>query len=214
MKPLHWRQNVGLSALFCKHCPHVGYAQGMRVAVLLENRPEYFVIFAALNKIGASIVPINPDLRATELEYLIGHSEPALIIAITARHEELRSAAAAAKVDLAVMTSSDSPSAPRDNAVVAENLSGDAREAAVLYTSGTTGDPKGCVLPNAYFLLAGRWYAELDGIANLSTDGERMITPLPVFHMNAMAYSFMAMVEVGGCLIALDRFHPRSWWAD
>jgi acyl-CoA synthetase (AMP-forming)/AMP-acid ligase II len=41
-----------------------------------------------------------------------------------------------------------------------------------------------------------------------------MITPLPIFHMNAMAYSFMAMVTVGGCLTALDRFHPRSWWAD
>ncbi len=41
-----------------------------------------------------------------------------------------------------------------------------------------------------------------------------MITPLPVFHMNAMAYSFMAMVTVGGCLIVLDRFHPKTWWSD
>jgi acyl-CoA synthetase (AMP-forming)/AMP-acid ligase II len=39
-----------------------------------------------------------------------------------------------------------------------------------------------------------------------------MITPLPIFHMNAMAYSFMAMVAVGGCLTVLDRFHPSSWW--
>jgi acyl-CoA synthetase (AMP-forming)/AMP-acid ligase II len=39
-----------------------------------------------------------------------------------------------------------------------------------------------------------------------------MLTPLPLFHMNAMACSLMAMVSVGGCLILLDRFHPRSWW--
>ena len=39
-----------------------------------------------------------------------------------------------------------------------------------------------------------------------------MITPLPMFHMNAMACSLMAMVTVGGCLTVLDRFHPRSWW--
>jgi len=39
-----------------------------------------------------------------------------------------------------------------------------------------------------------------------------MLTPLPMFHMNAMAYSAMAMVATGGCLIALDRFHPRTWW--
>ena len=88
------------------------------------------------------------------------------------------------------------------------------RETAVLYTSGTTGKPKGCVLANAYFLEVGRWYSTLGGIVSLNLDGERMITPLPIFHMNAMAYSFMAMVTVGGCLTALDRFHPRSWWQD
>ncbi len=41
---------------------------------------------------------------------------------------------------------------------------------------------------------------------------ERMLTPLPLFHMNALAYSAMAMLRTGGCLIPLDRFHPRSWW--
>ena len=191
-----------------------GYGEGMRVAVLLENRPEFFEIFAALNRIGASIVPVNPDLRAAELEYLIGHAEPALIIALPSRHDELREACRQAGVAAAVVDSADRPSPPRPNAVVAENKRGDAREAAVLYTSGTTGNPKGCVLPNAYFLLAGRWYAELGGMASLSEDGERMITALPIFHMNAMAYSFMAMVTVGGCLIALDRFHPKTWWRD
>lgn len=191
-----------------------GYGAGMRVAVLLENRPVFFEVFAALNRIGASIVPINPDLRAAELEYLIGHAEPALIIALAARQDELRAAADAADVAAPVIGTEEIPPSPRSDAVVAENLTGDAREAAVLYTSGTTGNPKGCVLPNAYFLLAGRWYAELGGMASLTERGERMITPLPIFHMNAMAYSFMAMVTVGGCLIALDRFHPKSWWSD
>jgi acyl-CoA synthetase (AMP-forming)/AMP-acid ligase II len=84
----------------------------------------------------------------------------------------------------------------------------------VLYTSGTTGNPKGCVLANEYFLEVGRWYSTLGGIVALTSDGERMITPLPIFHMNAMAYSFMAMMTVGGCLTALDRFHPSTWWQD
>jgi acyl-CoA synthetase (AMP-forming)/AMP-acid ligase II len=191
-----------------------GYVTGMRVALLLENRPSFFITWLALNKIGASVVPINPDLRTTELEYLIGHSEPALIVAIAERHDELKTAAAAAGIALAVVTPSDNLPSPRTNAIVARPQSGEAREAAILYTSGTTGKPKGCILANTYFLLAGRWYADVGGIAKLQNDGERMITPLPIFHMNAMAYSFMAMVTVGGCLTALDRFHPRSWWAD
>ncbi len=190
------------------------YQKGMRVALLLENRPEFFLLWLALNRLGVSVVPINPDLRAAELEYLIGHAEPALIIAIPERHAELATAAKTADIALAVITPEETVPKPRKNAVVAEDSSGEQQEAAVLYTSGTTGSPKGCVLPNTYFLLAGRWYADVGGLAKLTTTGERMITPLPIFHMNAMAYSFMAMVTVGGCLIALDRFHPRSWWSD
>mgnify|MGYP003700221841 FL=1 len=155
-------------------------------------------------------MPVNPDLRAAELEYLIGHSEPALIISIEDRHKELEAAVAAAGIKAAVIAPGDPVPGPRDQAVTARPLEGEAREAAILYTSGTTGKPKGCVLPNTYFLLAGRWYAGVGGLATLTEDGERMITPLPVFHTNAMAYSFMAMVMVGGCLTVLDRFHPRA----
>ena len=191
-----------------------GYAAGMRVAVLLENRPSFFALWAGLNKIGASIVPINPDLRLAELEYLISHAEVALVIGIPQRIDELRAAISATGLALEAVSPDDDLPEPRKASVVAEDRDGEAREAAVLYTSGTTGAPKGCVLSNAYFLLAGRWYSGLGGLASLTRDGERMITPLPIFHMNAMAYSFMAMVSVGGCLIALDRFHPRSWWKD
>ena len=67
-----------------------GYGAGMRVALLLENRPTFFLHWLAVNRIGGSVVPVNPDLRAAELEYLIGHSEPALIISIEDRHKELR----------------------------------------------------------------------------------------------------------------------------
>ena len=191
-----------------------GYKSGMRVALLLENRPAFFIIWLALNKLGLSVVPINPDLRASELEYLIGHSEPALIIALPTRHTELKKAANEVKVTLQVIAPNDPIPTPRQNATVARDQAGNALEAAILYTSGTTGNPKGCVLSNTYFLLAGQWYADLGGIGTLDQTGERMITPLPIFHMNAMTYSFMAMITVGGCLTILDRFHPSTWWQD
>ena len=200
--------------LWANRLQAAGYGPGMRVALLLENRPEFFLIWLALNRIGASVVPVNPDLRAAELEYLIGHAEPALIVAIPSRLEELQAAADAAGVAVRAVTPEQALPRPREGAVVARLVEGAEREAAVLYTSGTTGNPKGCVLGNAYFLEIGRWYAGLGGIVSLTADGERMITPLPIFHMNAMAYSFMAMLTVGGCLTALDRFHPSTWWRD
>ena len=188
-----------------------GYGAGHRVMVLLENRPAFFLWFLALNRIGASIVPVNPDLRAAELTYMIGHAEPALAVAIPSRVTELSQAAKEAGVEMPVVTPDDPLPGPRAGSQLAQGA-GEKAEAAMLYTSGTTGQPKGCVLPNEYFLMAGRWYAGAGGLCALSTEGERMITPLPIFHMNAMAYSLMAMIAVGGCLTVLDRFHPRTWW--
>lgn len=189
-----------------------GYGYGHRVGLLLENRPAFFLHWFALNGLGVSVVPINPDLRAAELEYLIGHSEIALAVAVPQRHDDLRAAATAAGRPLAVISDGDAPETAAFYALGAGSAPDELTECALLYTSGTTGRPKGCVLPNRYFLEAGRWYASVGGLATLRPGVERMITPLPLVHMNAMAYSTMAMVLTGGCLIPLDRFHPRSWW--
>ncbi len=191
----------------------VGYEQGQRVMLLVENRPDFFLWWLALNNLGLSVVPVNPDLRAAELSYMVGHSEPVLAVSITSRAMVLQAAAVDAGVDMPVIAPGDPLPTPRPGAVVAarEGAAADA-EAALLYTSGTTGQPKGCILTNTYFLQAGQWYARAGGLCEITTQGERMITPLPLFHMNAMAYSFMAMVAVGGCLTVLDRFHPSTWW--
>ena len=180
-----------------------GYGAGHRVGLLLENRPGLFLHWFALNALGCSIVPLNPDLRIFELSYVIEHSELAAIVAIRSRHADLMAASGGRRVPI---TGPDDEPAPM-------NAGGPATdEAALLYTSGTTGRPKGCVLPNQYFLTAGAWYANLVGYGTMRHGKERMLTPLPLFHMNALACSAMAMLMTGGCLIPLDRFHPRSWW--
>lgn len=189
-----------------------GYGHGHRVGLLLENRPAFFLHWFALNGLGVSVVPINPDLRSAELEYLIGHSEIALAVALPARHDALRSAAQAAGREVPVTGADDVPPAAPFAAPLSHAAIGERSECALLYTSGTTGRPKGCILPNRYFVHAGEWYAGIGGSAQLRLGEERMLTPLPLVHMNAMAYSTMAMVVTGGCLIPLDRFHPGTWW--
>jgi acyl-CoA synthetase (AMP-forming)/AMP-acid ligase II len=188
-----------------------GYGHGHRVGLLLQNRPAFVELWFALNALGVSVVPINPDLRLSELEYIIAHSEMNAAFVLAERRKEMETAARQADRPIPVVADDDGVPVPVGGRR-APNASDATIECALLYTSGTTGQPKGCVLTNQYFLHSGDWYRDASGLIDLRMDRERMITPLPLFHMNAMAVSLMAMVTVGGCLIMLDRFHPRSWW--
>jgi acyl-CoA synthetase (AMP-forming)/AMP-acid ligase II len=188
-----------------------GYGHGHRAGLLLLNRPEFVFHFFALNALGVSVVPINPDWRSTELEYLVNHSEISVAACVPEHAAALRAAAAAAGRSLAL-------TGPEGDAIGPAPAPGLARppdidsECALLYTSGTMSRPKGCVLPNEYYLHAGHWYAHVGGLCEVRQGVERLLTPLPMMHMNAMAYSLMCMMLTGGCLVLLDRFHPRTWW--
>lgn len=189
-----------------------GWGHGHRVGLLLENRPAFFFHWFALNALGVSVVPINAEMRRAELTYLIGHSELELVVTLPERTDDLYAAAAAAGTAISTMTATaETIPQPAAAAPLHNQPVGLHSECALLYTSGTTGRPKGCVLENAYFLRAGEWYAGLTGVCEYRRDQERVMTPLPLTHMNAMANSAMVVVYAGGCLIQLDRFHPSSW---
>ncbi|HUL18460.1 MAG TPA: AMP-binding protein [Steroidobacteraceae bacterium] len=190
-----------------------GYGHGHRAGLLLLNRPEFLFHFVALNALGVSVVPISPEWRSAELEYLIAHSEICVVASIPERTAALQLAARNCGRELAVTDPAGSaiPAAPGAAPEVGRAPDADS-ECALLYTSGTTGRPKGCVLPNEYFLVAGRWYTQVGGLCEVRPGVERLLTPLPMMHMNAMACSTLCMILAGGCLVLLDRFHPRSWW--
>ena len=177
-----------------------GYGHGHRVGLMLENRPAFFLHWFALNGLGVSVVPLSTELRPAELDYLVRHSEIAL--AVVAR---------GLGSGLACPTVHEDAPPPAPARLDAWPPPDEATECALLYTSGTTGRPKGCVLSNRYFVRTGEWYNGIGGLCALRPD-DRLLTPLPLTHVNAMAFSAMAMVLIGGCVIQLDRFHPRTWW--
>lgn len=189
-----------------------GWGGGHRVGLLLENRPEFFYHWLALNSLGVSVVPISAEMRLAELEYLIRHSEINLVVSLDRKAAEVRQAGAQAGVQVRTIGPVESgipaPLTPPANHAHAPAKN---TECALLYTSGTTGLPKGCVLDNAYFLRCGEWYSHLSGVCEYRRDEERVMTPLPLNHMNAMANSAMVVLMAGGALIQLDRFHPNTW---
>jgi len=183
-----------------------GYGPGHRVALALDNRPEFFLYFLALAKAQVSIVPLTAAMSVAELTFVLGHADAALAVTHQGHATHVR-AALPDGTPLYVLNENDSAFAR----AVGPRVAG-AGEAALLYTSGTTGTPKGCILTNEYFLEIGTLYTGLGGYCRFDGIGDRLATPLPVTHMNALACSFMAMLMTGGCLIQLDRFHPSTWW--
>lgn len=181
-----------------------GYGPGHRVALLLENRPAHFLHWLALNGLGVSVVPVNPDATADEVSYLLTHSGAVLAVALPARLAQVQGHGVAAMAD------GDAPP-PAPTAAGAMAAAGDA-ECALIYTSGTTGRPKGCILSDRYFMGWGEWYAAQPAPVALRQGQERLMTPLPAFHVNAMGNSFLGMLATGGAQVIIDRFHPRTWW--
>lgn len=189
-----------------------GYGKPMRVGLLLENRAEYFFHWLALNSLGCSVIPLHPDMPTTEMGYFLEFGEAVLAIALPEAVDRLQSACAGispAPPVVACDSLSTLPDAPagKDDTTVDRST-----ECALLYTSGSTGKPKGCILDNDYFLFAGHWYNTIGGLVDVEPGRERLLTPLPLNHMNAMACSTMAMIMSGGCIVQLDRFHPSTWW--
>jgi acyl-CoA synthetase (AMP-forming)/AMP-acid ligase II len=192
-----------------------GVGHGHRVALLLGNQPEHFFHLFALNALGASVVPLNPDNRPDEMLYAITHSESDLAFAGNARLAELTAIAARREVPLPVYSVQALPDRLATPVKpMRAGAPGLTTEAALLYTSGTTGNPKGCMISNDYFLTSGGWYIARGGRLSFTFGQERLFNPFPVFHMNAGVMSLMAVTLTASCLISADRFHPKSWWRD
>ncbi|MDG2441856.1 MAG: AMP-binding protein, partial [Luminiphilus sp.] len=184
-----------------------------RVALMLENRPEFFIQWHALNALGISVIPINHEMPDAEIPYYLEHGEAVAVLTLDVHCARLVNVVDALKVSIPVI-SPDQVSTLDFGSVPATPVATDGSncECALLYTSGSTGKPKGCLLNNDYFLQQGIWYQNLGGHIALREGDERLLTPLPLSHMNAMSVSTMAMFMTGGCLIQLDRFHPGTWW--
>lgn len=184
-----------------------GYGVGTRVALLLENRPEFFSFWLALNSLGVSILPINPDLRPAELDYQLDVADVDLIVAYSRQAPALAHIGSGHR---SVIDVSDAVPPTTKTASSQTGTSGD--ECALLFTSGSTGKPKGCILSNDYFMTLADWYVTQGGTAKIEAGKEVALTPLPMFHMNALGCTALGMIVCGGAIVPLDRFHASRWW--
>ena len=182
----------------------LGVRHGDRVAVLAPNRLEVPALFLAAMQLGAAVVPLNPTTAPADWDYILAHSEARAIFGTRELLDRL------IKPPDVVCAFEEQP-APGDGAgggpAPPAHAGSLARQMAiVLYTSGTTGNPKGVALGQGS-LLANAWSMAL----NFNFEDETQLAVLPLYHAHALGFGLMTTLTTGGHLVFMERFDPFAW---
>ncbi len=192
-----------------------GITRGDRVAVMCGNRVEFLETVLACGWMGAVVVPVNTALMAAQIEHVLRDSAACLLVAQGGFAERLPQTlpttlrqiwwvdAPAAELALGVPSQAwPAPGTPEPAAELGpEDL------LAILYTSGTTGAPKGVMCPHAQYLAWGLNTARVLGLEA----SDVLCTTLPMFHINAL--NPYAQAAVTGCrAVWLPRFSASGFW--
>jgi acyl-CoA synthetase (AMP-forming)/AMP-acid ligase II len=191
--------------------------KGDRIAFLLPNSAEFLCAVFAVTKIGAVFVPLNPQYTAEEAEYVLQHSEASRVLtspelltlvgSVRAKLPHLKQVIVTGADDHAgalswrKFLSGVSDTSPGVE-IAPEDL------ASITYTSGTTDRPKGVMLSQYAYAFAPRMRAQGLGW----DENDRVLCVLPLFHVNALCHTCIAMLSVGGSIVLTEKFSASRFW--
>src|SRR5213594_2473363 len=190
----------------------IGVTQGLHVALLAENSAAWIVCYLGLQLLGATVVGMNPAFKEAEAEQILTDSEAevALVDAgrqplIDALRPRLKALRGTARVEEIGSSAASAVPSPR----VGEGQGGGSLNpedpALLLYTSGTTGRPKGALLDHGNLLAQGRGVVE----AWRWTPDDRLVLALPLFHVHGLAIALHGSLIAGGCAVLVP-FSPEN----
>lgn len=225
---LHARAQTISAALL-----RVGVDQGDRVALMFPNHPDYVAAFFAVCGIGATLVPVNPLLKHEEIEHILIDSDTHTVIAHESLTAELAKAADKVNsLQHIFICSYQANSVPelqlsqrclervqvtRLNCAYIDALEGGNPNsnwgrvlrrqddlALLVYTSGTTGKPKGAMLSHQNMLAA---VQSAHAAIEISVD-DTTLAVLPLCHIYGLTVVMLGSISKGGTIIVLDKFEP------
>lgn len=183
-----------------------GLEPGDRVGLMAPNVPAFPIVFYGTLSAGGVVVPMNPLLKAREVAYYLGDSGAKILVVWSDVADEARKGADQAGVETLVI---DDPLAAGLRGDLTGRADAVPREpnddAVILYTSGTTGEPKGAELTHANLVVN----AEKVAGQLLSAESQDVVMGcLPLFHVFGLTCGLNASVVAGSCLALLPRFDP------
>lgn len=189
-----------------------GIGKGDVVSLLMPNSAEYIIAYFACWKLGALAGPVNSLLKEHETAFVINNSEAKAILV----HSEFQERLESIRNDLphlqSVITFDDEARATSEFAAGTTNLSlsyiGKDDDAIIIYTSGTTGKPKGCLLTHGNVIANARQISEWLSFS----DTDRLLTIMPLFHMNAVSVTTMSALYAGGSTVISPKFSASQFW--
>lgn len=185
---------------------------GERIAYLGLNHPNFIVLLMALARLGAIAVPLNLRLAPAELAAILEHAGARLLLCDAAMHDAGAAAAAASCVTLdssTVLASTVQGNSAKNRSH--QGFAGDDENPVLLvYTSGTTGTPKGALHTQANL----RWNIESAIAAQDISVNEHLLTSLPMFHAGGLCIQLLPVLAAGGSVTLHARFDPAAWIND
>ncbi len=188
-----------------------GIKKGDAVSLLLPNSVEYVIAYFACWKIGAVAGPVNSLLKAQEISYVISNSEAKALL-INSEYLPLVDSVSSELPNLKTVITFDNEAEvtrqfPQGELALTSEVNLD-DEAIIIYTSGTTGKPKGCLLTHGNVIANAKQISEWLGF----TEADRLLTVMPLFHMNAVSVTTMAALYAGGSTVVTPRFSASRFW--
>ncbi|MFE2995741.1 long-chain-fatty-acid--CoA ligase [Nocardia sp. NPDC059246] len=183
-----WRTLEDRSSRLAAVLSGMGVRERDRIALLLTNRPEFIEVMLAANRLGATVVPLNFRLSPTEVEFIVTDSGAAVVIVEDSLLDAV-STVSRSVPHIVVGSGSAGPSLEAEICNVTEipptNDVAEDSPAAIMYTSGTTGRPKGAVLSHQNLQMQA---LALIRAWQLSSDGSEVnLVTSPLFHIAALA---------------------------
>jgi long-chain acyl-CoA synthetase len=187
-----------------------GIQKGDAVSLLMPNSVEYVIAYFACWQLGALAGPVNSLLKADELTYVISNSDTKALLVNSEFLGVVNQVRDLLPSLQHVILFDDVNEATRDVEEINQKPTniGPDDEAIIIYTSGTTGKPKGCLLTHGNVIANARQISQWLGFG--PTD--RLMTMMPLFHMNAVSVTTMAALFAGGSSVVCPKFSASRFW--